>query len=225
MSFREVSRALAVLLSTLALAACAPRETAPRQATASTNVTAVSFYPAQVGLSWSYLPEGEALTSPPYTLASQGATLFGDQAALAFRFSGRGAEQTNYRQISDDGQFLLGFTKPGLTVTLTPPLREYPPVNAWRAGLSWSGQTTVRVISDNKVVQEGTVQYRYTVLEKRNVSVPGDTRDVWVINRQISGSAASLFPEANQNFWFAPYAGEMRTPEGLLQISRNYRGS
>lgn len=207
------------------LSGCAPRETTPGTVAASTNVGRVSFYPAQVGLSWSYLPEGESITSTPYLLTSQGTTLFGDRPALGFRFTGRGADQTSYRTVSDEGQYLLGFTKPGLIVTLDPPLREFPATNAWREGLTWSGRSNVRVISNGRIMQEGNVQYRYTVLEKRNVTIGNERLDVWVVNRQITGDVSSLFPETSQNLWFAPYIGEVRTPEGLLQINRNYRGS
>ncbi len=212
-------------LTALLLGSCAPRTADPGKAQAATSVNAVTFYPAQAGLSWTYVPEGEALNSAPYTLAVLGPTLFGDQAAVAYRFSGRGADQTSFRQVGDGGSLLLGFTKPGLTVSLTPPWREYPAANAWRVGLNWSGESQVSVLSDGKVVQEGQAQYRYTVLEKRRVSVGASARDVWVVNRQISDNVGGLFPSASQNLWYEPFGWEIRTPEGLLQVGRNYRAN
>lgn len=212
-------------LAALLLGSCAPRAADPGKAVAATSVNAVTFYPAQGGLSWTYVPEGEALNSAPYTLTVLGPTLFGDQPTVAYRFSGRGADQTSFRQVGDGGSLLLGFTKPGLTVSLTPPWREYPAANAWRVGLSWSGESRVQVFSDGKVVQEGVARYRYTVLEKRRVSVGARPHDVWVVNRQISDNLGGLFPSASQNLWYEPFGWEIRTPEGLLQVGRNYRSN
>lgn len=223
---KRLRAARAAFMAALALtfAACAPRETDPGRATAATPVTSVTFYPAQAGQTWTYLPQGEPLNSPAYSLSVLGPTLFGEQQAVAYRFTGRGADQTSYRIVSDAGVQLLGFTKPGLTVTLSPAWQEYPPASAWKAGLAWGGETTLRVVQDGKVVQEGKLQYRYTVLEKRRVSVGNESLDVWVVTRQINDNAAGLFSAAAEELWFAPYLGEVRTPEGLLQISRNYKG-
>lgn len=207
----------------LVLASCAPRATEPGRAVATTAVSAVSYYPSQTGLSWAYLPEGEPLNASAYALTTQGATLFGDAVTVAFRFVGRGADQTSYRQFREDGQYLLGFTKPGLLVSLTPAWREYPAADSFRVGLAWSGDSAVQVVQDGKVVTEGRVRYRYTVLERRAVALPtGERLDVWVINRQIDGENGGLFPTSSQELWFAPYLGEVRTPEGLLQIGRSY---
>ncbi|WP_027480485.1 hypothetical protein [Deinococcus pimensis] len=226
-SGRRAARARLPLLLVpfvLALGACAPRATDPGRAVATTDVSAVTYYPSQTGLSWSYLPEGAALDSSAYSLTVQGATLFGDQAAVAFRFVGRGADQTSYRQFRPDGQYLLGFTKPGVVVSLTPGWREYPQPDSLKAGLQWSGESSLQVVQDGKVVQSGVVRYRYTVLEQRPVVLTGGERlNVWVINRQIDGESGGVFPAASQELWFAPYLGEVRTPEGLLQVARSYR--
>ena len=216
---------LAALLGSWLLGACAPRAADPGKALAASSVNAVTFYPAQGGLSWTYIPEGEALNSAPYTLTVLGPTLFGERPAVAYRFSGRGADQTSFRQVDDGGSLLLGFTKPGLTVSLTPAWREYPPAAAWRVGLGWSGASRVEVLSDGKVVQEGEAQYRYTVLERRRVKVGAREHVVWVVNRQISDTVGGLFPSASQNLWYEPFGWEVRTPEGLLQVGRNYRSN
>ena len=210
-------------LSLLALGACAPRAQTPGTASATTSVNAVSFYPAQGGLSWSYIPEGDQLNQPPYLLSALGATVFGNQPASAFRLSGRGADQTWYRQVNDAGILLFGFTKPGLTVNLTPPWREAPAKTDWKVGLTWEGQSKVQVIQDGKVVQEGTASYRYTVTDQRRVSVSGQGYLVWVVNRQINDDLGGLFPPS-QDSWFTPFVGDVRTTEGLLLVGKNYKG-
>lgn len=221
--FRPTRAALLAPLL-VALAACAPRASDPGRATVSTDVRTVSFYPSQTGLTWSFLREGEALNEPTFTLSVEGPTLFGDQPSIAYRLTGRGTDQTSYRQVSDAGVLLLGFTKPGLTVSLTPPWREAPAASDWKAGLTWNGETTVRVFTDGKLATEGKVTYRYTVLERRSVSVAGSRYDVWVVIRQINDSTGGVFPTASQELWFAPNLGEIRTPDGLVQVSRNYKG-
>ncbi|WP_110885526.1 hypothetical protein [Deinococcus yavapaiensis] len=220
-SLRRLALAPTLLL---ALGACVPRQAeTPPTATASTTPSTASFYPLETGLSWSYLPEGEALTRERYVLSVTGPTLLGNDAATGYRFFGRGVDRSLYRQVNGQGQFLLGFSLPGLLVTLTPPMREYPAPSEWRAGLVWSGDMTVRVLQDGKVQHESKAEYRFTVLEQRTVTLPsGERRDVWVVNRQIvETGAGNLFP-ASSELWFAPYIGEVRTPESLLQVGRNY---
>ncbi|WP_034387511.1 hypothetical protein [Deinococcus sp. YIM 77859] len=207
------------------LGACAPAATktaAPVQA--STPVSRVSFYPLETGLAWTYLPEGEAAGSLPYTLRALGPTVFVGQPVFAFGLTGRGAEQTWYRQVGADGVRLLGFRKPGVTVRLEPAWVEAPAEGAWRVGLSWEGQSRVTLTSDNGQVQaQGTLRYRYDVQDRRRVNTPAGSFDVWVITRQISDDVGGLFPQVQQ-VWFAPFVGDVRTPEGLLLTARNFGG-
>ncbi|MFC4453328.1 hypothetical protein [Deinococcus sonorensis] len=223
MSSRRFLLPLALLGA--ALAGCAPtQQTKGPALTATTTISQVSFYPSQAGLRWNYLPDGAIASDVPYVLSSQGPTIFAGQEVQGFLLSGRGADQTSYRQLSGDGVLLLGFRKPGLTVTLTPPWREYPAEGAWAVGLSWQGQSDVRVLSDDgKTNVSGKVSYRYSVLDHRTVAVGGRSYTVWVINRQITDNVGGLFP-ASQELWFAPYVGEVRTPEALLLASRNFTG-
>lgn len=204
----------------LALAACAPVTQAPERATAQTPVAAASFYPQETGLTWEYLPAGEELTRPRYRLSVQGPAEFGGQRAVAYRMEGRGTDQTWFRQVGDGGVRLLGFTKPGLVVTLNPPMQELPPASDWRAGLTWEGESELQVIQGREVVQRGRVTWRFSVLERRSVSVPAGGHEVWVVSRQLRDDVGGLFPLSEQ-LWFAPHVGEVRTPEGLLLVARN----
>lgn len=207
------------------LGACAPAatKTAP-PVQASTPVSSVSFYPRETGLAWTYLPEGEPAGDLPYTLRALGPTVFAGQTVLAFALTGRGADQTWYRQIGADGVRLLGFRKPGVTVRLEPAWTEAPAEGAWRVGLAWEGQSRVTLTSDDgKVQAQGTLRYRYDVQDRRRVSTPGGAFDVWVVTRQITDDVGGLFPQAQQ-LWFTPFAGDVRTPEGLLLTGRNFGG-
>ena len=213
---------LALLAAAPLLGACAPRAATPAAVGVTVPVGQVSFYPQQVGLTWTYLPEGEAASEPPYVLRGLGPTLFAGQSVTATQLSGRGADQTWYRVTGAGGQRLLGFRKPGVTVSLNPAWQEFPAEAAWRVGLAWEGQSSVTVLSDDgKVQAQGTLRYRYQVQDRRRVSTAGGTFDVWVVTRQISDDVGGLFP-ATQQLWFSPYVGEVRTPEGLLLTSRNF---
>ncbi|WP_424952268.1 hypothetical protein [Deinococcus sp.] len=216
---------LSALLVVCLLASCAPApQTQQQPVTASTSVSQVSFYPFQAGLSWTYLPDGEAQGGQPYTVRALGPTLFGSVQAQAFNLSGRGADQTSYRLISAAGVQLLGFRKPGLSVRLDPPWREALAEDAWQVGLAWQGESSIAVQSDDgRTNVSGKVNYSYRVLDQRSVSIGGQTYRVWVVNRQITDTVGGLFP-ASQEQWFAPFVGDVRTPEGLLLTGRNFTG-
>ncbi len=216
----------AATLTACLLAACAPAQQSQPlpPVTASTSVSQVSFYPSQVGLVWTYQPDGETQGGVPYVLRALGPTVFGATEAQAFNLSGRGADQTSYRLISASGVQLLGFRKPGLSVRLDPPWQEAPAEGAWKVGLTWKGESNIAVQSDDgKTSVSGKVNYSYVVLDQRAVTIGGQTYRVWVVNRQITDTVGGLFP-ASQEEWFMPYVGDVRTPEGLLLTARNFSG-
>ncbi|MBZ9714714.1 hypothetical protein [Deinococcus multiflagellatus] len=213
---------LRTLLGTLALglSACAPQTTTTVQA--NTPVSAVSFYPHEPGLAWTYLLEGEAADQPAYLLRALGPTVFFDQPTLAFQMTGRGADQTWYRTVSSSGVLLHGLRKPGVTIRLQPPWREAPAEAEWRVGLSWQGQSQVTVSADDgKEQARGTLTYTYVVQDRRMVQTPGGKFEVWVVTRQLTDTLGGLFP-ATQQLWFTPFVGDVRTPEGLLLTGRNF---
>ncbi|GGJ64842.1 hypothetical protein GCM10008939_05880 [Deinococcus aquiradiocola] len=220
-----LSGRLPALLLPLLLAACAPtqqKQEAP--VTASTSVSRVSFYPSEAGLAWTYLPDGEDAGGVPYVLRATGPSLFGNVQAQTFTLTGRGAQQTSYHLMSAQGSQLLGFRKPGLSVRLDPPWQELPPVDAWRVGLAWSGESNIAVQSDDGLTNtSGKVNYSYRVLDQRDVTIRGRSYRVWVVNRQITDTVGGLFPRSQEE-WFTPYVGDVRTPEGLLLTDRNFTG-
>lgn len=210
------------LLVPALLGACAPAATQPVTVQASTPVSGVSFYPQQSGLAWSYQLEGEDAAAPVYTLRSLGPTVFAGQPVVSFQLTGRGADQTWFRTVGADGVRLLGLRKPGVNVRLDPPWQEYPAEGAWRVGLAWQGQSEITLSGDDGRVQKrGQLNYSYVVQERRTVQTPGGRFDVWVVTRQISDTVGGLFP-ATQQLWFAPFVGEVRSPEALLLTGRNF---
>lgn len=218
-----ITRRFALLSALLMLSACAPRQQVqlPAPAQAQIAIRSASFYPDSAGMQWTYIPENEA-SSDPYTLQALGQSLFGVSQVQATQLKGRGAQQTWYRQTSDAGQRLLGFSKPGVVVTLTPPLPEYPAASALGLGATWSGSSRVIVrAEDGRLLQSGTVTALYKVLEQRQVTVNKQSYTVWVISRQMNDDLGGLFP-ASQSIWFTPYVGEVRTAEGLLLMGRNF---
>lgn len=217
-----VAGLLAAGLLAAGLGSCAPRPTTAPTVQSSTAVTGVSFYPHEVGLSWSYLPEGEPNSAAPYTVQARGATLYGAQPVQATQLTGRGADQTWFRSYSAAGVRLHGLRKPGVNVRLEPAWLEYPAEGAWKVGLSWQGQSQVTLSGDDgKVQAQGTLTYSYAVQERRRVQTPAGAFDVWVVTRQITDTVGGLFP-ATQQLWFTPFVGEVRSPEGLLLIGRNF---
>lgn len=204
------------------LIACAPTQQAAQPSVnIQTEVKAASFYPYQLGLTWQYVPVDEPINSAPYTLEATGPTLFYGETVQGFHFSGRGTDRNLYRSYTADGAFLHGFTLPGLTVKMTPPWQEYPAAKAWKVGLAWSGSSRLDLIDVSGAVNRSlNTNYTYTVLEKRTLSLNNRSYEAWVINRQISGDGKDLFP-ASKDFWFVPYSGDIKTPEGLVLTQNN----
>lgn len=208
-------------LLALGLAGCAPRVAeAPVSAVSALSASA-SFYPHEVGLTWVYHAEGDAPSSQPYVLQALGPTIFQGQSVQHVQLTGRGAQQTWYRTY-ENGVQLLGFAKPGATFILTPPLKESPAPNEWKIGLSWEGSSQLTVTDNSgKTQMSGTVHYRYDVQDFREVKVASGTYNVWVVTRQMTDTLGGIFP-ATQQYWFAPYIGDIRTPENILLTGKNF---
>lgn len=204
------------------LTACAPNIQQAPAISASTPFSKASFYPDETGLQWRYLKDGDQPSAVPYRLKALGPTVFKGVPVKAIQLTGRGAMQTWYRQSDQNGVRLLGITKPGVTITLDPPWQEYPATKAWKVGLTWQGNSKIKVLGDDhKVHGEGTLNYRYDVQDQRKVKTPAGEFSVYVITRQIKDDVGGLFP-STQQLWFTPYIGEVKTPEGLLLTGRNF---
>lgn len=215
---RQMLRTAVLTLSGLLLFGCAPQQTAPEPGKVAVTVTTAkaSFYPHELGLQWDYLLSDDRLDAPTYKLTVEGNTLLGDSVTTRFLLTGRGAHREYFRTYDDTGVYLHAMTLPGARMTLVPPLREYPGMEDWKVGTSWSGKTEITLYDDKTVRDRLNVDYKYTVLEQRTVTLNTSNRtyQVWVINRQMFG-AKDILPESKE-FYFVPYIGEVLTPDGFV---------
>jgi hypothetical protein len=134
---------------------------------------------------------------------------------------------TRYRQYRDDGVYLKQENKLGTLIRFDPPMREFPPQDLLRVGATWSGDTTVTVGASGDAQAEDartlSVNYVYTVVDKRTVNVSAGAFDVYVIaftTRTLDENAA-VSNELTQQFWFSPYVGEVRDQSGDYLVASN----
>jgi hypothetical protein len=209
------------MASLFLLAACAPQVTQAPEA--RPNLQETAFYPATTGLEWVYLPEGEALSTPPYRVRVEGPAVFEGQEALRFRSLGRGEDRVYYRQVGPFGVRLLGFQDPSARVVFTPPLLEYPPEVLLAVGYRWGGTTQVRVEllspGGREPLAQGVLNYSMEVLEEREVGLPAGTFRIFRIRQTYQDERSQDVREV----WFAPRVGEVRTREGRILVERNFR--
>lgn len=209
------------MASLLLLVACAPQVTQAPEARPLLEEAA--FYPATTGLEWVYLPEGEALSAPPYRVRAEGPAVFEGQEALRFRSFGRGEDRLYYRQVGPFGVRLLGFQDPSARVVFTPPLLEYPPEALLAVGYRWGGTTEVRVEllapGGQEPLARGALNYTMEVLETREVGLPAGTFRVFRIRQTYQDDQGRDVREV----WFTPRVGEVRTREGRILVERNFR--
>lgn len=216
--------ALGLLLALLA--ACAPATEAPRVEVEQLT-QAVSYYPAQAGATWQYLPSGASLTDPRFTRRIEGPTLIDGEIWVAVRSEGLGLEMTEFKQFRPDGVYLLRRIRPGDEVTFDPPIRQFPAEGTLRVGASWSGQTTARVFfpGARPENQRATVEidYLYTVVDRRTVNLHAGTFEVYVINfvTRTRNDDGGIADSLTQELWFAPYVGEIRTEQGFFLVATN----
>lgn len=210
-------------LLVLTLAACAPTADAPR-VDVQQLTEPITFYPFQAGARWEYLPDRARLTDPTTTVQVEGPTVVGGQVWTAWHARGRGLDQMSYRDSRANGVFLLREERLGTTFTFDPPLQEYPPSGQLRVGANWSGKSTVHLSADGGKQQRSLpVDYVYTVVDKRTVSVPAGEFEVYVIDftSRTFDEAGAITEELTQQTWFAPHVGEVRTRNGHLLVRSN----
>lgn len=205
---------------TLLLSACAPQATQAPEARPFLRET--GFYPATTGLEWVYVPEGEALSTPPYRVRVEGPALYEGQEALRYRSYGRGEDRVYYRQVGAFGVRLLGFQDPSARVVFTPPILEYPPEALLSPGYRWGGKVTVRVElltpGGREPLAQGGLGYSMEVLEEREVRLPAGVFRVYRIRQVYQDERGQDAREV----WFVPRVGEVRTREGRILVEKNF---
>ncbi len=216
----------APLFLLLLLAACAPAGSDARVGVQQLTEP-ISFYPAQTGARWEYLPNGVKLDDPRIVETIEGPSVLDGEVWIAWHLVGRGLDITRYRQYRPDGVFLKREDKIGTQITFDPPLREYPAAADLRVGANWSGHTTVTVDtpSSNSPTAKRTldVDYVYTVVDRRTVTLASGTFEVFVVSftSRTLDENADITSELTQQHWFAPNIGDVRDEVNNFLVASN----
>lgn len=217
----------ALFAALLVLAACAPTSEAERLSVEQLRGE-ISYYPQEAGAIWQYLPSEARLDEPRLYSAVEGPTVLEGEIWIAWRYIGLGFDNTYYRQYRPDGVYLRRKVQPGTIFTFDPPIREFPEPGTLRIGASWSGATTVRAEfpsappANRRATAE--VDYVYTVVDRRTVTVPAGEFEVFVINfvTRTFGAEGDVVDELVQEVWYAPFIGEVRTENGYFLVEANF---
>lgn len=205
------------------LAACAPAGEAPR-VDVQQLTEPISYYPFQAGARWAYLPDRARLSDPTTVVQVEGPTILGDEVWVAWHSRGRGLDQMSYRQLRPAGVFLGREERLGTNFVFDPPLQEFPAEGQLRVGSQWSGSTTVHMsIDDGKQRRDMPLDYTYTVVDKRLVTVPAGEFEVFVIDfvSRTFDENGDLTDEFTRQSWFAPFVGEVRSQSGHVLVDSN----
>jgi hypothetical protein len=222
-------RGILLLLFVLAahLAACAPQVPDPGRVEVRQLAERLSYYPHQTGVVWSYLRDGERLDAAPVVQRVEGPVMLGGEVLVATRLVGRGLDTTYYRRYGPSGVQLVRETRPGAVIDYDPPIQELPSEGALHTGSSWGGTTTARLFfaearAENQRA-ELRLDYRYSVVDHRAVSVAAGGFEVYVINLVAEQAGEGERGETvQQELWFAPFVGEVRTRTGYLLVDGNF---
>lgn len=227
-------RRLWLLLVVLFVGGCAPslQQSAERAVSRSTPEQ-VSYYPAETGATWQYLPSGARLSDPPVEVSIDGPTIVDETVATAWATFGRGRVATHFRIHEGGAQYLWREYRPGVIIEFDPPLLEFTAANLTSQS-AWSGETTVRVFADHmnetggttvgkELLQTYTVHYETSVVETRSVKVPFGSVNVFVLSHvaEHRNEAGEILDRVSKLTWFSPHLGEVRSGDGLLLINTN----
>ncbi len=208
------------------IAACAPSVEAPRLEVQQLSEP-VSFYPHQTGARWAYVRDGAALDGIRYVETVEGPSVIDGEVWIASRLVGGGQDVRHYRQYRDDGVYLRRQTRPGATIDFEPPIREFPAEAELRVGLTWRADTVAdqRYPSAAPGLRRITVpvEYVYTVIDRRPVTVAGRAFDVFVIDRTVRqyDEDGGVADELSRTMWFAPFIGTVRHENAWFLVETN----
>lgn len=214
-----------VLGFVLALSACAP--TADERVDVQQLTEPITFYPNQTGARWEYLPDGARLSDPKLVRTVQGPTVLDGEVWTAWRTAGRGLDLTAYRQTRADGVFVKRRLRPGTIITFDPPIREFPSESELRVGATWAGETTADLQFPTAAPENRSatleLTYTYTVVDRRSVTLLAGTFEVFVVNlvTRTFDEEGGIVEELQQESWFVPFIGEVRTDNGYFLVESN----
>lgn len=219
---------LALLALAVATAACVPVAD-PGRVEVQQFTGTPSFFPQETGLRWSYLPDGARLDEPRYVVTVEGPTVLDGEVWILFRLVGGGQDAGFYRQFRADGVYLRRQTRPGGSFTFDPPIRELPAAGELRVGAIWSGSTTIEGVFPGASSPEGRrftqqVDYVYTVVDRRTVTVRERAYEVFVIDftTRTFDAAGAVAEELTQTLWFGPNVGTVRHENGWFLVETNF---
>jgi hypothetical protein len=226
---RRLARWALVAVALALTAACAPAAAEePGRVAVQQLVAAPSFYPQETGTRWSYLRDGARLDDPRFVETIDGPAVLEGDVWIAFRLVGGGQDATHYRQFRPDGVYLRRQLRPGGSFTFEPPMQELPAPAELRVGAIWSGSTIVKGnfprASVGQRVFEQPIDYVFTVVDQRPVTVGDRVYDVFVIDRTTRSFDAegAVVEEYSQQIWFAPGVGKVRHENGWFLIETNF---
>ena len=211
----------------VALAACAPVQEQGRVAVQQLAATP-SAYPQETGIQWAYLRDGARLDDPRYVETIEGPAVLDGDVWIAFRLFGGGQDVTHFRQFRDDGVYLRRQSRPGGSFTFEPPIRELPAEGELRVGAQWTGSTVATGVFPNAPVGQRrfaqSIDYVYTVVDRRPVTVSERVYDVFVIDRtaRTFGEDGDVVEEVSQQVWFALGVGKVRHENGWFLVATNF---
>ena len=211
----------------LTIGACAPVQEQGRLAVQQLAATP-STYPQETGIQWSYLRDGALLDDPRYVETIEGPAVLDGDVWIAFRLVGGGQDVAHYRQFRADGVYLRRQTRPGGSFTFEPPIRELPAEAELRVGAQWTGTTVATGVFPEAPVGQRrftqSIDYVYTVVDRRPVTVSGRVYDVFVIDRtaRTFGEDGGVVDEVSQQVWFAPGVGKVRHENGWFLVATNF---
>jgi hypothetical protein len=217
---------LVLILGVSLLTACTPTASQKKVEVKQLN-EAISYYPHEVGASWTYLEAGETLDAFPVVTQVEGPTIIDGDLWIATHQAGRGLDVVWYRQYRPDGVFLLKEVRPGMELSYDPPLQEMPAEDTLRVGSNWTGQTTVTIFypdaKPNQQYQTYTFDYTYTVVDQRPANVQAGDFEVYVLNlvAVVTDAEGNEQAKAKQELWFTPFVGEVLTENGYVLVDTN----
>jgi len=216
-----------LILASLLLFACAPA-TEGERVSVEEFTGPLSYYPRETGAAWEYLPDNARLDETPIVQRVEGPTVIDGDVWISWHMTGRGLDVSWFRQYRSAGVFLKREQRPGTIITFDPPIQEFPTENSLRVGLTWNGVTTAKLFfpdatADNQR-REIQTEYRYTVVDRRSVTLAAGTFEVFVINfiTRTVGDQGETTDEFRQELWFSPFVGEVRTENDFFLVGANF---
>lgn len=212
----------------IVLAGCAPTADDPGRVEIEQLTQELSYFPHQTGAVWRYLPEGASLGDVRVNRRVEGPAILEGDTWIAWRSEAPGFIYTYYRQYRDDGVYLRERRSASDRLTFDPPLQEYPSERQMRVGASWGGVTTATAYfpearPENRQA-ELTFEYEYRIVDERQVTVAAGRFDVFVINldTKVRDEDGEVVETLQQEVWFTPYVGEVRTEQGHFLVETNF---